>query len=145
MSFVYILVLFLTLSYDTLDFLFCSGFCSHNRSYTVCHKVMMVTHGDLISFVNLFCILELAPTVATYYGNRSAAFMMLGTYDKALEDAQNAVRIDENFLKVCWYVILKAGCYLTVIIRVQIRSVENHTNRIRNRTMILLMTPSHTI
>lgn len=67
---------------------------------------MMVTHGDLISFVNLFCISELAPTVATYYGNRSAAFMMLGTYDKALEDAQNAIRIDENFLKVCWYVII---------------------------------------
>lgn len=74
--------------------------------YVTSDQVMMVTHRDLISFVNLFCILELAPTVATYYGNRSAAFMMLGTYDKALEDAQNAIRIDENFLKVCWYVII---------------------------------------
>jgi len=55
----------------------------------------------LISYVILWYISELAPTVATYYGNRSAAFMMLGTYDKALEDAQNAIRIDENFLKVC--------------------------------------------
>ena len=48
----------------------------------------------------LFLCLELAPTVATYYGNRSAAFMMLGTYDKALEDAQSAIKLDENFLKV---------------------------------------------
>ena len=56
---------------------------------------------ETLSFVNFVFISELAPTVATYYGNRSAAFMMLGTYDKALEDAQNAIRIDENFLKVC--------------------------------------------
>ena len=61
---------------------------------------VLVTHGDSISFVNLLFISELAPTIATYYGNRSAAFMMLGTYEKALEDAQNAIRIDENFLKV---------------------------------------------
>ena len=26
--------------------------------------------------------------------------MMLGTYDKALEDAQTAIKLDENFLKV---------------------------------------------
>lgn len=45
-------------------------------------------------------ILELAPTVVTYYGNRSAAYMMIGNYDKALEDAQTAIRTDENFMKV---------------------------------------------
>lgn len=43
--------------------------------------------------------IELAPTVATYYGNRSAAFMMLSAYNKALEDAQSAIKLDENFLK----------------------------------------------
>lgn len=26
--------------------------------------------------------------------------MMLGTYDKALEDAQTAIKLDENFVKV---------------------------------------------
>ena len=50
-------------------------------------------------------ISELAPEVVTYYGNRSAAFMMLGKYDKALEDAQTAIKLDENFLKVCWIMI----------------------------------------
>lgn len=68
------------------------------------HSTSLGSNGypyrDSISFVNLFFIPELAPTVATYYGNRSAAFMMMGTYDKALEDAQNAIRVDENFLKV---------------------------------------------
>ena len=43
---------------------------------------------------------ELAPEVVTYYGNRSAAHMMLSAYDKALEDAQSAMKLDENFLKV---------------------------------------------
>ena len=38
--------------------------------------------------------------MVTYYGNRSAAYMMLGTYDKALEDAQAAIKLDENFVKV---------------------------------------------
>ncbi|XP_015749913.1 PREDICTED: dnaJ homolog subfamily C member 7-like [Acropora digitifera] len=37
--------------------------------------------------------------VVTYYGNRSAAHMMLSAYDKALEDAQSAMKLDENFLK----------------------------------------------
>lgn len=64
---------------------------------------MVYTHADSILFWIIlgFFVLELAPTVATYYGNRSAAFMMMGTYDKALEDAQTAIKIDENFLKVC--------------------------------------------
>jgi len=63
--------------------------------------------------------IELAPTVATYYGNRSAAFMMLGTYDKALEDAQNAIRIDENFLK---------GYYRAAKCHLVMGSIGNATN-----------------
>lgn len=43
--------------------------------------------------------IELAPEVVRYYGNRSAAHMMLSAYDKALEDAQSAIKLDENFLK----------------------------------------------
>ncbi|CAH3166393.1 unnamed protein product [Porites evermanni] len=43
--------------------------------------------------------IELAPSVATYYGNRSAAFLMLVNYDKALEDARAAIKLDDNFVK----------------------------------------------
>ena len=35
-----------------------------------------------------------------YYGNRCAAFMMLEQYSKALEDAQRALHLDDNFVKV---------------------------------------------
>ena len=64
-----------------------------------CTVVMFCSSVTLNHDVN-FAFLELAPTVATYYGNRSAAFMMLGIYDKALEDAQSAIKLDETFLKV---------------------------------------------
>lgn len=63
------------------------------------NTVAMFCSSMTVNHIN-FVLSELAPTVATYYGNRSAAFMMLGTYDKALEDAQNAIKLDENFLKV---------------------------------------------
>lgn len=63
--------------------------------------------------------IELAPSVATYYGNRSAAFMMLGTYDKALEDAQTAIKLDENFVKGFYRV---AKCHLVM------GSIGNATN-----------------
>ena len=53
----------------------------------------------LNKFISIF-ISELAPSVATYYGNRSAAFLMLVNYDKALEDARAAIKLDDNFVKV---------------------------------------------
>lgn len=37
---------------------------------------------------------------AVYYGNRSAAFMMLGKYRHALDDCIRSVQLDENFTKV---------------------------------------------
>ncbi|KAJ0181746.1 hypothetical protein K1T71_002468 [Dendrolimus kikuchii] len=43
--------------------------------------------------------IKLCPENAAYYGNRSACHMMLGTYKKALEDAQKAVTLDPTFTK----------------------------------------------
>ena len=42
---------------------------------------------------------EQCPTCAAYYGNRSATYMMLAKYAEALEDARQAVRLDELFTK----------------------------------------------
>ncbi|XP_053607541.1 dnaJ homolog subfamily C member 7 [Plodia interpunctella] len=43
--------------------------------------------------------IKLCPENAAYYGNRSACYMMLGLYKKALEDAQKAVSLDPTFTK----------------------------------------------
>ena len=39
------------------------------------------------------------PACASYYGNRSAAYMMLEDYRKALADAQQSISLDEGFVK----------------------------------------------
>lgn len=41
----------------------------------------------------------LCPDTASYYGNRSACYMMLGSFREALEDARKAVQLDPNFVK----------------------------------------------
>ena len=41
------------------------------------------------------------PNCATYWSNRSAALMMLQDYTSALDDCSQAIRLDENFIKVC--------------------------------------------
>ncbi|KAI8427685.1 hypothetical protein MSG28_002144 [Choristoneura fumiferana] len=43
--------------------------------------------------------IKLCPENASYYGNRSACYMMLGMYKKALEDAQKSVALDPTFTK----------------------------------------------
>lgn len=45
--------------------------------------------------------LELCPDNASYYGNRSACYMMQGYYLQALDDARKSVKIDSKFIKVC--------------------------------------------
>ena len=40
-----------------------------------------------------------APDQASYYGNRSAAYMMLNLHQRALEDAQTAIKLDPKFVK----------------------------------------------
>lgn len=42
---------------------------------------------------------KLCPESPAYLGNRAAAYMMLGMYKKALEDAQKAVALDSTFTK----------------------------------------------
>ncbi len=39
------------------------------------------------------------PTCPSYYGNRSAAYMMLEYYEKGLSDAQQSISLDEGFVK----------------------------------------------
>lgn len=41
----------------------------------------------------------MCPKNASYYGNRAATLMMLGRYREALEDSQQAVRLDNSFMK----------------------------------------------
>lgn len=49
----------------------------------------------------------MCPKNASYYGNRAATLMMLGRYREALEDSQQAVRLDNTFMK--------AGCGKQII------------------------------
>lgn len=44
----------------------------------------------------------MCPKNASYYGNRAATLMMLCRYRDALEDCQQAVRLDNTFIKVGW-------------------------------------------
>ena len=43
---------------------------------------------------------DMCPKNASYYGNRAATLMMLFRYREALEDSQQAVRLDNSFMKV---------------------------------------------
>uniref|UniRef100_A0A671T455 DnaJ homolog subfamily C member 7 n=1 Tax=Sinocyclocheilus anshuiensis TaxID=1608454 RepID=A0A671T455_9TELE len=43
--------------------------------------------------------IDLCPKNASYYGNRAATLMMLSRYREALEDSQQAVRLDDTFMK----------------------------------------------
>ena len=47
----------------------------------------------------LWCT-ELCPFCVAYYGNRSAAYMMLSKYDRALDDARRSTLFDPTFVKV---------------------------------------------
>ncbi len=43
---------------------------------------------------------DVQPENPALYGNRSACYMMLGQYFKALEDARKAISLDDKFVKV---------------------------------------------
>lgn len=43
---------------------------------------------------------DASPRNASYYGNRAATLMMLSRFREALEDSQQAVRLDDCFMKV---------------------------------------------
>lgn len=47
----------------------------------------------------IFFYADMCPKNASYYGNRAATLMMLCRYREALEDCQQAVRLDNSFIK----------------------------------------------
>ena len=55
--------------------------------------------------------IELWPTNANYYNNRSAAKMMLKKYKEALEDAQSAIKIDNTLAKAY---LREAKCHIAL-------------------------------
>lgn len=44
--------------------------------------------------------IELNPTIAVYYGNRSFANMKMESYGYALADANKALELDKTYIKV---------------------------------------------
>ena len=44
--------------------------------------------------------IDLAPTVATYYGNRSIAYLRTEAFGYALQDASKSLEVDKNYIKV---------------------------------------------
>lgn len=57
--------------------------------------------GNYAAAVDLYSqSIKLEPTNATYYGNRSAALMMIKKYSDASKDCLTAVRLDPAFVKV---------------------------------------------
>ncbi|KAG0054301.1 hypothetical protein BGZ83_011506 [Gryganskiella cystojenkinii] len=56
--------------------------------------------GNYAAAVDLYSqSIKLEPSNATYYGNRSAALMMIKKYSEASKDCQTAVRLDPEFVK----------------------------------------------
>lgn len=53
--------------------------------------------------------IDLDPTCAAYYANRSAALMMVEKYNEALEDARHAFTLDTSFVKAY---LRAAKCYI---------------------------------
>lgn len=43
--------------------------------------------------------------VASYFGNRAAAYVMLTQFSKALEDARKSTQLDPNFTKVVFWLV----------------------------------------
>ena len=43
--------------------------------------------------------IELNPTIAVYYGNRSFAYLKIECFGSALEDASKAIELDRNYVK----------------------------------------------
>ncbi|KAI8595491.1 hypothetical protein EDD21DRAFT_448584 [Dissophora ornata] len=56
--------------------------------------------GNYAAAVDLYSqAIKLEPSNATYYGNRSAALMMIKRYSDAAKDCQAAIRLDPTFVK----------------------------------------------
>ena len=44
--------------------------------------------------------IDLAPMVASYYGNRSIAYLQTEAFGYALQDASKSLEVDKNYIKV---------------------------------------------
>lgn len=73
--------------------------------------------------------IELCPDIASYYGNRSACYMMLNNYRAALDDARKAIQLDPTFVK--GYV----RCLKCAIALGDLTTAENAIKRIRELNM----------
>ena len=57
--------------------------------------------GDYLRAKDLYSsAIKHDPQNATYYGNRSATYMMLSDYGAALEDSTRSIHLDESYTKV---------------------------------------------
>uniref|UniRef100_A0A6A7GAR4 DnaJ homolog subfamily C member 7 n=2 Tax=Hirondellea gigas TaxID=1518452 RepID=A0A6A7GAR4_9CRUS len=55
-------------------------------------------NGDYDDAVALYSeAIQLSPTTVAFYGNRAAAFMMLGSYSKCTQDCHAAIEIDPSY------------------------------------------------
>lgn len=73
--------------------------------------------------------IELCPDTASYYGNRSACYMMLNNFRSALEDARKAVQLDPTFVK--GYV----RCLKCAIALGDLTTAENAVKKIKELNM----------
>ena len=53
--------------------------------------------------------IEVNPSVAVYYGNRSIAHLKMESYGYALADASKALELDKMYLKV-YYIVCVCMC-----------------------------------
>lgn len=58
---------------------------------------------------------DTCPNNASYYGNRAATLMMLGRFREALGDAQQSVRLDDSFVRVCGKLHASYSCLNTLV------------------------------
>lgn len=94
----------------------------HHRSLK-CHKVGRILNPtmtfEFAAYITLSALTfspDTCPNNASYYGNRAATLMMLGRFREALGDAQQSVRLDDSFVRVCgknhiWYTS-ECPCFL---------------------------------
>lgn len=62
--------------------------------------ILFLSHKWFFFFFSFFKSEDACPKNASYYGNRAATLMMLCRFREALEDSQQAVRLDDCFMKV---------------------------------------------
>ena len=76
--------------------------CSHEQLCELWQVTNKINFEKKRNSFESCCLLliDMCPKNASYYGNRAATLMMLSRYREALEDSQQAVRLDDTFMKV---------------------------------------------